>query len=486
MNISDFQEEIFQFRKGVVITLFAIVWVCLGNPSDLPAAEGGLKCGPDSNWNEIARGIKAPVDLVSFLQRAVVECPGDLSILKTLGKTLIEQRRPEAAVNALRSGLIQTPDLVGVLLHAADAEITVRNYQQAFRYFQFAQTLEPSHPRIETLFKNLDGILPLSRPNSEEENLRLKTFFEGLAAKQQLERHPEDEAAKRTFANYLLLKARTLIESGKDEEADPIIRRAILLDPGYRAAREAMVNQIIKRGDYNFGGENYDKAIEDYQRGLQWLPNSIPVFLRIARALQQMPVKREEAHTTYLHAQELLKSHPNQGSERERTQWASIINEGLTFVDVKNPVYRKRAAGREIELAERLRDQGRMTEAMEAYHRALRWTPENALLHLSLGDKLRFVEDGWKEAIKRYESAILLLREAPPSDLNPNEIKTYLRHGERERARLIKSNTGTMAYIRTKFFLAMEKRRFELILFMVVFGSVLFFLWHSNKVGGED
>jgi hypothetical protein len=43
-----------------------------------------------------------------------------------------------------------------------------------------------------------------------------------------------------------------------------------------------------------------------------------------------------------------------------------------------------------------------------------------------------------------------------------------------------------MAFIRTKFFLAMEKRRFELILFIVVFGSVLFFLWRSSSVGGED
>jgi tetratricopeptide (TPR) repeat protein len=158
----------------------------------------------------------------------------------------------------------------------------------------------------------------------------------------------------------------------------------------------------------------------------------------------------------------------------------------LTFVDVKNPVYRKRAAQREIELAERLTSQGRLSEALDAYHRALRWTPENALLHLSVGDKLIFVEGGWKEAIMRYESAILLLREAPPSELGSSEVKAHLRHAERERARLVKSHTGTMAFIRTKFFLAMEKRRFELILFMVVFGSVLFFLWRSSSVGGED
>jgi len=471
-------------RTAVALSVLFLFWTAL--PLALSTAEEPADCSPSSKWEKTARSIQSTQRLISFLQKMAVDCPGNLLIVDTLGKLLLKQNRPEAAVNALRSGLLRTPGLTGTLLRAAETQIAVKNYQQALRLYRVARVIDPAHPRIRALFRDLDGFLPLSSLKKEQDEPMLKVFFEGRKARERLSKSPDDKLARRSLATFLLAQARVLVEVGETEEAEKLIRQSIQQDPKYRAAREAMVERILEGGDYHFRGEDYSGALQRYRKALQWLPDSIAAHIRIAQALQEIPERRQDSLPVYLRARVLLKSQPDRGSEKNRAEWSLAVEEGITYVDTRNPLFRKRAARRELAQAEQSTKQGRLKEAIEAFHRALNWTPKDAGIHYSLADTLRYVETEWRDAILHYSQAIRLSREIPPPGSNPEKIKFLIRHAERERARLEKSHTGTLAYIRAKFFLAMEKRRTETILFIIVFGSVLVFLWRSKTNNAKE
>jgi tetratricopeptide (TPR) repeat protein len=147
-------------------------------------------------------------------------------------------------------------------------------------------------------------------------------------------------------------------------------------------------------------------------------------------------------------------------------------------VDVEHPVYRRREAVREVNSAGLAIRQRRPREAAEAYLRAINWTPEDPLIHYELANVYRSLEGAWQEAVRRYTIALVLLKKDPPG-LDPAQVKLYIERAERERARLERAHTGTLAYLRAKFFSAFGERRIELALFAVVFASVLFFLWRA-------
>ncbi|MFQ5911837.1 MAG: tetratricopeptide repeat protein [Nitrospinota bacterium] len=469
-----------------VIALSVVFMLGTGSPIVLSAADEPVDCGPATKWKEIARRIESPERLVSYLQKAVVECPGNLLIVGSLGQSLLKQNRPEAAANALRSGLLRSPGLIDSLLSAAEAEVTLKNYQQALGILSVVRAIHPEHPLIRATFKDLNQFRPLFSLWDKQEESILKVFFEGRKAKERLQKNPDDVSAKRTFVTYLLTQARARVESGRAEDAERLIRRAIQLDPENRAAREAMVERFLEGGDYHFRGEQYAEALKRYREAIRWLADSVPAQIRIAQTLQAMPGKQEESLTAYLRARELLKSQSDQFSEQEREEHSLAIEEGFAYVDRRNPVYRKRAAREEVARAQQATTQKSLKEALEAYQRALQWTPNDPRIHDLLADTLRHVENGWKDAIRHYGLAIRYYKESPPADLDPEEIKARIRHAERKRARLEKSHTGTLAYIREKFFLAVQERWLETILFLVVFGSVLLFLWRSKDAGVKD
>ncbi|MBI2880242.1 MAG: tetratricopeptide repeat protein [Candidatus Tectomicrobia bacterium] len=468
------------------LVLFVLSLSLAGTPSILPAADEPLECGPPSKWEDLPRRIRSPQKLISSLQQAAAGCPGHLAIVDVLGRVLLEHNRPEAAAHALQSGLARTPGLTEALLSAAEAEAAVKNYGRAFRFYGVARAIDPAHSRVRALFRDLEDFLPLSRLKDGMEESMLKVFFEGRRARERLRRNPQDKMAKRAYATFLLTQARALAEAGQSEEGLRFIRRAIQQDPDNQEAREVMVDRILEGGDYHFRGEDYPEALKRYRQTLQWIPNSIEAHIRIAGALQRMPGRREESLATYKRVRELLKSDPEQGSQEKRAGWSRDIQEGLTRVDPQNAVYRRRAARQELNQAERATKQGRLREAIEAHRRALEWTPDDGEIHYSLADTLRYVEDGWRSAIAHYSLAIRHLQENPPAGVAPAEVKTLIRRAERERARLEKSYTGTLAYIRAKFYAAVQERRLEALLFLVVFGSVLVFLWRSKTSDADE
>ncbi len=451
-----------------------------------PSAEEAPDCRSASRWEAAARRLKSDAKLVSLLGKAAVECPGNLPIASVLGKLLLERNHPEAAAGALRAGLARTPGLIETLLRAAEAEAVLKNHRQAFLLLSVARAIGPNHPHVRAFFEDLRNFLPLSVRREESDDPMLRVFFEGRRARERLRKNPRDQEAQRRLAGYLLAQARALVETGKTERAEALIGRVLRRTPRYRPAREAMVERIIEGGNYHFRGENYVEALKRYREAARTLPDSVAAQIRIAEALQQIPGKREKSRQVYLKARALMRSSAHRASEEDRAEFTLAIAEGLTHVDPNHPIYRKRSALREVARAERVTKQGRLKEAVQAYLKALEWTPEDGGIHSSLADTLRYVEDGWQSAIRHYGLAAYLLKSKPPDGMDAEKLKALIRHAEQEGARLEKSHTGTLAYIRAKFFLTLQERRLEAIFFLIVFGSVLVFLWRSKTDEAED
>ncbi len=467
---------------GFFFTL-VLIWITMVSPSVF--SEESPDCRSDKNWKESLKKVKSPQEEVTVLQEAAFGCPGNLEIVDELGRLFLKQDRPSAAVNAFRAGLLRLPGLVDSLLGAAEAEIALNNYRQAIKFYWVARAIQPMHPQVQAFFSDFREFLPLANYEGDVESPLLKTFFEGRKARDMIGTPAGGEVAGRPYAAYLLAQARALVRTGKTEKAEAMFLHAVSLDPSFREAREAMVERALEGGDYFFRGGNYTKALKRYQKALEWLDDSVSAHIRIAQTLERMPGKQKESLAIYLKAKRLLEGSASGSSEEEQAESGLAIMEGLARVDPNNPVYRKRAAEEELAKAERATTRGRLNETVEAYKRALSWTPEDGRIHGALADILRYVQNGWRDAVRHYALEIHFLKKSLPEAVDPEAVKSRIRHAEKEQARLEKSHTGTLAYLRTKLFLAVEKRAPEAALFIIVFGAVLVFLWRSKTAGVE-
>ncbi len=443
------------------------------------------KCVSNRSWKEALKKAETPQGKLNALQRAASACPKDLEIIETLGVLQLAQNHPEAALSTFKEGLNRIPKFINFLLGLAEAEITLNNYQEALRIYKVTANIHPNHPKIQIFLADFRGFLPLTNHEKGIEDSLLKVFFEGRKAKAQLNKLGRTKEIGQAHSNYLLAQAKALVRIGRTEEAKKRIREAIESDPNSRGPREAMVKRVLEDGDYYFRGEHFTEALKLYQNALKWLNNSIPTHIRIAHTLRMLPGKRKESLDTYVKAKHLLTSSDYEISEGERADYEHDIAEGFIHVDRKNPVYRKRAAIKELAKAEQATKLGQLGKTIEAYHRALTWTPEDGRIHASLADTLRYVQRDWKKAVQHYALAIHHLKKNPPASASPMTLRSHIRHAEREQARLEKSHTGSLAYIRTRLFLAIQNRTLEAILFLVVFGAVLIFLWRSKTADAE-
>ncbi|HJM43124.1 MAG: tetratricopeptide repeat protein [Nitrospinota bacterium] len=470
-----------------ILAAICLLFAVLGASHPVaPFAEEAPACRSALRWEAAARRLTSDAKLISLLGEAAVECPGNLPIASVLGKILLERNHPEAAAGALRAGLARTPGLIEALLSASEAEAALKNHRRAIHLLSVARAIGPDHPRVRAFFEDLRNFLPLSIRREEGADPMLRVFFEGRHAKERLRKNPLDKEAQRRLAAYLLAQARALVETGETEQAEELLGRVLRRTPRYRPAREAMVERIIEGGNYHFRGENYVEALKRYREAARMLSDSVAAQIRIAEALQQIPGKREESRKAYLKARALMRSSADRASEEDRAEYTLAIAQGLTYVDPNHPLYRRRAARQEVARAERVTKQGRLKEAVQAYLKALEWTPDDGGIHSSLADTLRYVADGWRPAIRHYGLAAHHLKSNPPDGVDAEKLKALIRHAEREGARLEKSHTGTLAYIRAKFFLILQERRLEAIFFLIVFGFVLVLLWRSKTSEAED
>lgn len=461
-----------------IFTIGVALWVTMLPSFAFPKEPSS--CAFNTSWKETLKNADSPQGKLDVLQKAASACPKNLKIIEKLGVLQLEQNHPKASLSTFQTGLNRVPEFVNLLLGLAEAEITLNNYQEALRIYKVTANIQPNHPKIKVFLTDFRKFLPLANRGEDIEDSLLKIFFDGRRAKSQLNKSIVNKEIGSAHSNYLLAQAKALVKIGNTEEAEKTIQGAIESDPNSRNARKAMVEHILEEGDYFFRGEYFEEALKRYQNAFKWLKDSIPTHIRIARTLRMMPGKRKESLVIYVKAKQLLESADYLIPKGERAEYELAITEGLIHVDRKNPVYRKRAAIKELAKAERATKLGQLSKTIEAYHQALSWTPKDGRIHASLADTLRYVQSDWKKAIQHYALAIHHLKKNPPDGTSPMTVKSRIRHAEREQARLEKSHSGTLTYIRTRLFLAVQNRTLEAVLFVVVFGSVLIFLWRSK------
>ena len=151
-----------RMRALVVLCVLFFFWG--GSRPVVSSAEETLDCRSPSRWEAAARRLTSGEKLVAFLRKVTAACPGNLPILNVLGKLLLEQKRPEAAAKALRAGLSRTPGLIGSLLSASEAEVSLKDYRQALRLLWVARSIDDSILRAAVKIVSSSGrFSPIAR-----------------------------------------------------------------------------------------------------------------------------------------------------------------------------------------------------------------------------------------------------------------------------------------------------------------------------------
>lgn len=95
---------------------------------------------------DLLRRTESPSAAVDFLVDALLVEPWDLDALLLLARALLDDSRPERALEAIDRVLKFAPDNDGALFHRGVALARVRRYGEAVRAWERVVQVEPSGP----------------------------------------------------------------------------------------------------------------------------------------------------------------------------------------------------------------------------------------------------------------------------------------------------------------------------------------------------
>ncbi len=288
-------------------------------------------------------------EAIATLEKAARLLPNKVDLLIHLGATQTENGRAEAAIPPLRKATRLAPTRPDAWYHLGTALLQMNAHDDAREALDQAHRLRPDH--VPTL-NNLALSRLHSEPNDAERLLRQATT---LAPD-----HPD---------GWLNL-GELLFAAQRWEEAEPILERAIALDP-HKARTFQLLGLIHDHQDRK------DKACDCFQRAYDLDPDNKDIVFQLARALIQSGrpgeadrlLERLPSEEAHFHGLKALWHQAQKQWQAAENCYRKALSQAPDNPDHWNG------------LGLVLYQQTRFTEAGEAFERALQLAPDHALSH---------------------------------------------------------------------------------------------------------
>jgi tetratricopeptide (TPR) repeat protein len=334
---------------------------------------------------------------VEMAQQAATQMPNDADAQLLLGRALLQNSRPEAALAPLQQAAKLAPNdptpllLLTQALHKLGREAEAQTSERA--YMQRQQRSAATQSLIAEALRHPDATEPqrrLAHLSAQQGDVEGCVRYYARAL-----RHPLDSP------QTLVAAANDLTESGFATEALPLARRAVGVGTHSPAAHEALGNVLLVMGQAH-------EAATEYATAATWWPTRFPAYqARLARfslTHQEGTPPTDPAEQAFLASRDLMRG--LLAPIRIPTEALVKAHEAVRLAP-QNPIYLKH-------LLTLLFLQHENTEAIAVANKLLAVSPQDSKAHALLG--LLLVGQAADETTLRLAETHLQQADAPDSE----------------------------------------------------------------------
>ena len=244
-----------------------------------------------------------------------------------------------------------------------------------------------------------------------------------------------------------------LVLEGRDADALTELRSAVELAPAFAAGHIMLANALARTGDFAAAARHYDRALEiDPELTEAWLKRSA-VRLRLGQddqalaELRRLTISQPEVAEGWLRLGALLQRRDESAAARSAYQRA---------IDLDLADSEKAATHRA--LADLLRQDGQLDQAVDHYRSALSFEPTSIQARLDLAGSLGFL-DRYAEAAAEYRRAVDAEPDNETARLGEVSALVLARRYREVRGRLVEAHdalpeSASLAHLLARFLVA--------------------------------